>query len=124
MTPKMTQAMQKEAIADGAEVSKKRKVQKPPDRAPAPVIPFGKDRGPEIEALRGEIVQLKQALADEKKSSVMRSQELVELLKGLNENKPLRLKPIRDMDRESPTYLLVSHYDFIPITYQARKLDS
>jgi hypothetical protein len=36
----------------------------------------------------------------------------------------MRLKPIRDMDRESPTYLLVTHYDFVPVTYQPRKLDS
>lgn len=125
MTPKLTKAMEQEAIADGADVATRRKVQKPAPRpeTPAP-IPIGKDRGPEIETLRAEISQLKQALAAEQKSSEKRSQELTTLLTGLNENKPLRLKPIRDMDRESPTYLLVTHYDFIPVTYQARKLDS
>ena len=119
MTPKMTKAMVDSAISDGADVKKKRKVQRLPPK-PTPVAP---DRGPEVETLRAEISQLRQALADEKITSEKRSQELTELFKGLSENKPMRLKPIRDMNRESPTYLLVSHYDFVPVSYQ-RKLDS
>jgi hypothetical protein len=123
MTPKLTKAMAEAAIEDGAEVKEKRKVAKPP-RAPAPVTFIPPDRGAEIEALRAEIVELKQALAAEKVASAGRSQELTQLVSTLSENKPMRLKPVRDMDRESQTYLLVTHYDFVPVTYQPRKLDS
>lgn len=124
MTPKMTKAMADAAIEDGATVEKKRKVAKPPERpAPTP-IQIAPDRGPELEALRAEISQLKQALATEVMTHEKRAQELTALFNALSENKPMRLKPIRDMDRESPTYLLVTHYDFVPVTYQARKLDS
>jgi hypothetical protein len=120
MTPKLTGQMAANAIKDGATVKEKRKVQRPS----TPVTPIAPDRGPELEALRAEISQLKQALMNEKKVHEDRSQELSSLFKALSENKPMRLKPIRDMDRESPTYLLVSHYDFVPVTYQTRKLDS
>ncbi|MBW1873542.1 MAG: hypothetical protein JRJ19_15855 [Deltaproteobacteria bacterium] len=122
MTPKLTKAMAKAAVDDGAEVKQKRKMPKP-TRAPAPVTPITPDRGPELKALRDEISQLKQALADEKIASQGRSQDLAGVIAALSEHKPLRLKPIRDMDKKSETYLLVSHYDFIPVTYQ-RKLDS
>ena len=36
-------------------------------------------------------------------------------------SEPMRLKVHRDMDRQSPTYLLTTHIDIIPIK---RKLDS
>lgn len=119
MTPKFTQSMLKDAIDDGAEVKEKRSMARPPP-APVPIVP---DRGPELESLRGEIAQLKQTLADERIAAERRSQELTQLFEALSENKPMRLKPMRDMDRESPTYLLVTHYDFVPVSYQ-RKLDS
>lgn len=122
MTPKMTRAMAQAAIDDGAEVKEKRTKPKPM-RGPAPVTPFGPDHGPELKTLRGEITQLRQALAEEKQASASRSLELSGVFKALSEHKPMRLKPIRDMDSESPTYLLVTHYDFIPVAYQ-RKLDS
>jgi len=124
MTPKLTKAMAESAIADGAQVDTKRKVQKPTPRPPAPTTPITPDRGPEIEALRAEIAELKQALASEKIAAAGRTQEVSQLISTLSENKPMRLKPVRDMDRESPTYLLVTHYDFVPVTYQQRKLDS
>jgi len=124
MTPKLTKAMADAAIEDGAEVKEKRKVAKPPERPPAPATPITPDRGPEIEALRAEISELKQALVAEKAAATGRSQELSQLVATLSENKPMRLKPIRDMNRESETYLLVTHYDFVPVTYQPRKLDS
>ena len=119
MTPKMTGAMRDSAIEDGAEVSEKRKMQPLPPR-PIPIVP---QKEPELDALRAEISQLKQALADEKIASEKRNQELTALFSALSDNKPMRLKPIRDMNRESPTYLLVTHYDFVPVAYQ-RKLDS
>jgi hypothetical protein len=126
MTPKFTKAMAKEAIADGAEVKEpeaprqKRQIQRPPPVA----TPMTTNHGPEIAALKAEVGQLKRALEDEKKASENRAQELTEVFKALAENKPMRLKPIRDMERGSPTYLLVSHYDFVPVSYQPRKLDS
>lgn len=120
MTPKFTKAMAKSAIADGAQVDVKRKVQRPPP----PKIPISQAKDAELEALRGEISQLKQSLADEIYSAQTRAGELVAALSALSENKPMRLKPIRDMDRDSPTYLLVQFYDFVPVTYQPRKLDS
>jgi hypothetical protein len=126
MTPRLTKAMADSAISDGADVEEKRvprKVPKPTPRPPAPAIPIAPDRGPDIIALKAEISELKQALAAEKISHERRSQELTVLLQGLSENKPMRLQPIRDMDRNSPTYLLVTHYDFVPVSYRV-KLDS
>lgn len=119
MTPKFTQSMLKDAIDDGAEVKEKRSMARPPP-APVPMVP---DRGPELESLRGEVAQLKQTLAGERIAAERRSQELTQLFEALSENKPMRLKPIRDMNRESPTFLLVDYYDFIPVEYK-RKLDS
>jgi hypothetical protein len=121
MTPKLTDAMRKDAIKDGAEVKKKRKVAKPSEVA-APTTPIF-PRDPEIDALRAEISELKQALAAEKAAAAGRSQELTAMLAVMSESKPMRIKPIRDMDRDSKTYLLVTHYDFVPVSYQ-RKLDS
>lgn len=123
MTPKLTQAMAKAAIKDGGVVKEKRTIPKP-TRAPAPVTPIAPDRGPELQALRAEISQLKQALADEKKASEGRSEELSDIFKTLADSRPMRLKPIRDMDRDSPTYLLVMHYDFVPVEYKPLRLDS
>lgn len=126
MSPKLTEAMMTAAIEDGAEVKTKRKVSRPaavppPEHPPAPSAP---DRGPEIEALRAEISQLKAELAEERKAALRASQDVTRAIETLSESKPLRLKPIRDMNRESPTYLLVEYYDFVPVTYQPRKLNS
>lgn len=77
----------------------------------------------EISLLRAELTQLRAELAESKKVATNRSEELTALFSALSENKPVRLKPVRDMNRESPTYLLVEYYDFIPVKY-TRKLDS
>ena len=129
---KLTAQMAEEAIADGATVVEppapekpKRKVQKPPpapERAETPVM--GPDHTAELQALRAEISELRQALAAEQAAAGGRSQELTALVATLSENKPLRLKPVRDLDRNSPTYLLVEYYDFVPVTYKPRKLNS
>ena len=127
MSPKLTGKMLREARKTGAQIAQKRKVQRSEARRAAPEPepkPKIVDNSAEVTALREEIAVLKQALESEKKASDKRSQELVAMLSGLGENKPMRLKPIRDMDRNSPTYLLVSHYDFVPVRYQTRKLDS
>lgn len=121
MTPKLTKQMAEAAVADGAQVKEKRKVAKPPERPPAPVTPISPDHTADIQALRDEISQLKAELAAERRNG---QKGLQELTAALSENKPLRVKPIRDLDPNSKTYLLVDHYDFVPITYQPRKLNS
>ena len=114
MTPRLTKAMARAAIDDGAEIEER------PSSAPRQdIFP---DQSVELAHLKGEVAELRAALADEKKSAENRSQELSEVFKALSENKPMRLKPIRDMDQGSPTYLLVTHYDFVPVTY-TRKLN-
>lgn len=114
MTPRLTKAMANAAIEDGADVEERAKAAPRQDIFPEPEI--------ELALLKEEIAELKQALADEKMSAEKRSLELSQVFKSLSENKPMRLKPIRDMDQGSPTYLLVTHYDFVPVSY--RKLDS
>lgn len=118
--------MADDAIADGAEVKEKRKVKRPPP----PVTPIAPAAAaalapptPELKVLRDEISQLRQALADVNTAHEKRFQELSGLFKALSEGKPMRLKPIRDMEPSSKTYLLVTHYDFVPVSYQ-RKLNS
>lgn len=127
MTPKLTKQMEEAAIADGAEVTEKkekRKVAKPVRRPAPPTTPINKDHTAEIEALRDEIAGLKVALEAERTNALRASQDITRALEALSENKPLRLKPIRDMDPQSKTYLLVEYYDFVPVTYQPRKLNS
>ena len=128
---KLTEAMLEEAVADGAQVVEKkakRTVKKPkpaplpaPKPAPLPPVP---DNSAEIQALRDEISQLRQSLMAAEIAAGGRAQELTALIATLSEGKPLRVKPVRDMDRNSPTYLLVQYYDFVPVTYKPRKLDS
>ena len=114
MAPRITKAMANAAIDDGAEIEER---SRPPQR-----IDIAPDQSVELALLRDEVAVLKQSLADEKKSAENRSEELSEVFKALSESKPMRLKPIRDMEPGSPTYLLVTHYDFIPVSYQ-RKLN-
>ena len=123
MSPRPTKAMIDKAQREGADVSQKRKVQKP--KAPKPEAkPQVPDRSDEIAAFRSEIAGLKQALEDQKKVAEMKSQELVALISGLSESKPMRVKPIRDLDPKSKQYLLVQHYDLVPVEYRPKRLDS
>lgn len=126
---KATQKMLDDAIKDGATVIKKPSVRvsvpenrTSTDPVPIPLKPVP-DKSDEISLLRAELTQLRAELAESKKVATNRSEELTALFSALSENKPVRLKPVRDMDRESPTYLLVDYYDFIPVKY-SRKLDS
>jgi hypothetical protein len=119
MTPKLTQAMLDDAIKDGAEVKEKRKVQRPSP----PVTPIPPDNSAELQALRDENSKLRGDLEKMAIDVERRVQELTVMLQAMSEMKPMRVKPIRDMDRDSKTYLLVTHYDFVPVSYQ-RKLDS
>ncbi len=122
---KATDKMLEDAKKDGATVTPIRKVQKPtpPEQvvnaSDVKQVPAGKG---ELQALRDEISELR-ALIDETKSGARkRAQELSAILTAMSETKPVRVKPVRDMDPQSKTYLLVEHYDFIPVSY--RKLDS
>lgn len=117
--PRLTKKMAKSAINSGADVQEKRKAQKP---APADQ-PVAADYKAEIQALRDEITTLKQALESERNSADNRSQELTGILSTLSEVRPMRLKPVRDMDRDSPTYLLVNHYDIVPVAYKKKDLN-
>lgn len=123
MTPKLTKKMEEAAIKDGAQVKEKRKVAQPVRRPAPPTTPINKDHTPEIQALRAEISELRAALEAERTNALRATQDITRALEGLSENKPLRLKPIRDMDPQSKTYLLVEYYDFVPVTY-TRKLNS
>jgi len=121
---KATQKMLDDAIKDGADVKPIRKVQPPPAKQEAmKALESVSDKSDEISLLRAEITQLRAELAESKTVATNRSEELTTLFSALSENKPVRLKPVRDMNRESPTYLLVEYYDFIPVKY-TRKLDS
>ena len=126
MSPKVTQAMMDDAKRDGASSISKLKP-KPnaisnlaetsnPAVEPKPV------KNDELQALRDEISELRAMVEDSKISADKRVQELSAIISALSETKPVRVKPVRDMDPQSKTYLLVAHYDFIPVSY--RKLDS
>ena len=51
------------------------------------------------------------------------NEQLLAVVEALSKDKPVRLKPKRDMDRGSPTYLLMEYLDVIPVAFK-RKLDS
>lgn len=125
MSPRITKDMMKKAQKDGAEISEKRKVQKPKPQQATPkpeAKPQVPDRSAEIEALRDEISVLRAELDSQRKASQKSTQELLTMLAGMGDTKPMRVKPIRDMDPNSKQYLLVQYYDFVPVEY--RKLDS
>ena len=113
---KATASMIEKAKAGGAKVETKRTVQKP---KPAPVAA---PKAADTAALERRVAELSAELTEMRKAAVTSSQEVIGALSKRSETEPLRLKPIRDMDRNSPTYLLVKYYDFIPVAY--RKLDS
>ena len=119
MTPKITEAMANSAIQDGAKVQERPKINRPkPKSTPIP-DPAGVNIRA-LEALIGKLVETFQAqLIVAEKQNV----ELRAMIKALAADKPMRLKPIRDMNRESPTYLLTEYIDVIPVAY-TQKLDS
>ena len=118
---KATKSMLAEAKKSGAMVTKIKKIDPKPDATSngAPATP---DNAADLKALRDEISELRGLLDETKVSSDKRIQELSAIITGLSSEKPIRVKPVRDLDPQSKTYLLVKHYDFVPVTY--RKLDS
>jgi hypothetical protein len=110
MTPKITKRMADTAKKGGAKVTQARKVQRPgPAKSPISTEPSN------TASLEASIAELRQALAAQEITHQQRLQELTGMVTALSTDKPMRLKPIRDMERNSPTYLLVTHYDFIPV---------
>jgi len=126
MSPKVTQAMLDDAKKDGGTVIKKLKpkpnaISNLAESSVADLKPEPAEND-ELQALRDEISELRQLVTVSQISADKRVQELSAIITALSETKPVRVKPVRDLDPQSKTYLLVSHYDFIPVSY--RKLDS
>ena len=118
---KVTKQMADEAEAAGGKVEQIRKP-KPVPVAEKPKPVESPVNAVELQRLRGEISELRGLLDQSEKSATQRVQELSAIISALSQEKPVRVKPVRDMDPASKTYLLVDHYDFTPVSY--RKLDS
>ena len=121
MTSSVTKSMIAAAKKSGGVVTKINGAEpaSKPKQATKPTKPPESD---ELKSLRAEISKLKADIESAHKSADRRVQELSAIVTALSDTKPVRVKPVRDMDPKSKTYLLVSHYDFIPVSY--RKLDS
>ncbi len=118
MPPKITALMEEQAIKDGAEVTEKREIKRP--KPPMTPIPTPK---PQNEGSEQHTKVLEASIAQQLVIAHKQSEELTRLVSLMAENKPVRLKVHRDMDRDSPTYLLMEYIDVIPVTF-TRKLDS
>jgi len=121
MNMKVSRAAVDRAKKDGAEVRKKPATRKVAD-APQNVALLQKDNSGELKRLRDEISELRGLLEESKKAAETQKLELVGMLSAVSEDKPFRIRPVRNMDPKDPEYLLVTHYDYVPVTY--RKLDS
>lgn len=122
MTPKVTALMAKKALKDGAEVKTKPNIKRPDQRPPPPMTPIP---GPEPQNAGTErhTRVLEASITQQLIIAQKQTEELTRLIKLLAAEKPIRLKVHRNMDRESPAYLLMEYIDVIPATY-TRKLDS
>lgn len=118
---KITKAMRNAAKDSGGKVQPIRKPQPAPKPKPAPETPKSENSG-ELKALRDEISELRGLLKQSEITAQQRIQELSAIITAMSTDKPIRVKPVRDLDPKSKTYLLVEHYDFVPVSY--RKLDS
>ena len=118
MSAKITKRMAENAKKRGAKVEPMKIVQRPPAAGAGPV----QINTPNTDALEGKIGELKAELEEMKKVAQANAQELVVQLAKASEGTPLRVKPVRDMDPSSKTYLLVEYYDFVPVEH--RKLNS
>jgi len=119
MTPRITKSMAEEAIKSGAKVTEKRDIKQPGTKSkpkPAPV-------DPDIRALQQLVIDMTQAHQAQLKMAQEQNKQLSALIAALSADKPIRLKPIRDMKQGSPTYLLMQYLDVIPVAYK-QKLDS
>lgn len=118
---KLTKSMIADAEKTGGTVVRKMRPGKPDPGEKVVFTPKPPEKD-ELQPLRDEISKLKADIEQIKSAGDKRAQELSAMLKAATAEKPFRVKPVRDMDPQSKTYLLVTHYDFVPVTY--RKLDS
>lgn len=124
---KITEAMADAAEKRGRKVNTMPKIKKPgtkkaapPPPAPAPAADFGPVQASiseMVESLREQTKSLQAALQE----SQRQNDELRAVVAAAMTEKPVRIKPVRDMDPNSRTHLLIQHIDVIPVTY--RKLN-
>jgi hypothetical protein len=127
---KLTPDMLAKAVKSGAHVEAPKPVRakraKKVAAAPPPVVPPTKI---DTRGLEQSIADLVGALQNQVASMQLQidayeiqNQELRLVVKAVSEKNPVRMKIQRDMDRNSPTYLLLQHIDTVPVEY--RRLNS
>ncbi len=114
----ITDEMAAEAKRTGGTTLKK---PKRPDKPKADQKPAADTA--EVKALKGEVTELRAQVKELQKSQQGLLEEVSGLIAAVTESKPFRVKPVRDLNPQSKTYLLVDHYDYLPLKY-TRKLDS
>lgn len=118
MAPKVTALMAENAIKDGAEVTDKKEIKRPkPQSRPIPAPVAQND-----DSKRHSMV-LEASIAQQLMIAQKQTEELTRLVESITAEKPVRLKVHRNMDRDSPEYLLMEYIDVIPVAF-TRKLDS
>ena len=118
MAPKVTSMMAEQAIKDGAEVKEKPIIKRPkplPTPIPAPA--------PDTSSIERSVAALEESIRQHQLIAQQRSDEFLAAIKAITEHNPIRLKVHRNMDRDSPEYLLMEYIDVIPVKF-TRKLDS
>ena len=120
MSPRISKSMADKLIKGGAKLREKDE----PVKA-APAAPPETDS----KAITATLEVLVQSLQQQTIASQMQLElaqesikQLTAMVQAISTKNPVRLKPVRDMERGSPTYLLTEYIDMIPVTH--RKLDS
>jgi len=124
MSPKLTPDMIAKASKQGAVVKKAlpRKAKQKAAPAPAPQQVDFSQLDIQVSSLIKALKEQVSAMQAQLNASNRQNTELRGMVETMMTDKPVRLKVRRDMDRQSPTYLLMEHLDVIPVEY--RRLDS
>jgi len=122
MVSKITALMAENAIKDGAEVKEKRVIERPKEKV-TPIPAPGGPSPPQNDDSERHAKVLEASIAQQLIIAQRQAQELSRMVELLAEDKPVRLKVHRNMDRSSPAYLLMEYIDVIPLKF-IRKLDS
>ena len=129
MVPKISKAQAERAKAAGARVVKKPRPA--PQKTPIPetqVQPVMPDLGAverAVEAMKASVEQQEKKSEQHEKAATQQAEELSRLIATLGmPAEPVRLRVHRDMERASPTYLLIQYIDVIPVQAVERKLNS
>ena len=117
---KITPDMAKQLESKGAVVKKARpkRKPKPPEVAAAPQPAPATAANPQIDELVAALREQVSAMSLQLAAAEKQNQELKLMLQAQMSEKPVRLKVRRDMDRQSPTYLLLEHIDVVPVEYR------